>query len=122
MKKKRIFYLILLILGVALFYGVANSFLQEGELFLQVDQLKSNEWGENRLQVMGKVAQGSLASDPNAQVRFVLEGEQVRLSVHYEGALPAAFEEGKEAVVSGQLHDGLFEATEVVAKCPSKYR
>jgi len=44
------------------------------------------------------------------------------LKVHYEGAIPDVFTEGREVVVEGPRRaDGVLAATEVTAKCPSKY-
>ena len=54
--------------------------------------------------------------------RFTVEGEAQRIPVSYEGPLPDVFKEGGEVVATGRFNaGGLFVASEVTAKCPSKY-
>ncbi len=44
------------------------------------------------------------------------------VQVSYTGVVPDTFKEDAEVIVGGQLQgDGTFAATEVIAKCPSKY-
>ncbi len=121
-KSRKWLYGILLVLGVAFFYALAQSFLEEGQLFLQVAEACEAGTGEKPVQVLGVVAPGSLKRDPEVPVRFQLAGERCRISVQFAGALPDALEESREALVSGILSANVLKADEVVAKCPSKYR
>jgi cytochrome c-type biogenesis protein CcmE len=52
-----------------------------------------------------------------------LKGESGnRISFKYEGVKPDAFNDDWEAIVDGRLQpDGIFKATDLLVKCPSKY-
>jgi cytochrome c-type biogenesis protein CcmE len=44
------------------------------------------------------------------------------LPVAYSGVVPDIFKDGRQVVVEGALgRDGTFEATTLLAKCPTKY-
>jgi len=47
-------------------------------------------------------------------------GQKVR--VVYDGAKPGNFEQASHVVCIGQYKDGVFEAKELLIKCPSKYQ
>ena len=46
-----------------------------------------------------------------------------QLKVVYTGVVPSSFGNKTEAIVTGTLSkDGVFEATDMLTKCPSKYK
>ena len=54
--------------------------------------------------------------------QFVLLGETSQIRIRYDGVVPDLFEVGGEVVVAGRKgNDGVFEATELMTKCASKY-
>lgn len=60
---------------------------------------------------MAKVLEEA-AANPNA----------ARLTIHYKGAKPDLLQPAAQAIVSGSLDDrGVFQANELLLKCPSKY-
>jgi len=60
---------------------------------------------------MSKVLE-DVAADPNAP----------RMTIHYTGAKPDLLQPAAQAIVSGSLDaNGVFQATELLLKCPSKY-
>jgi cytochrome c-type biogenesis protein CcmE len=73
--------------------------------------------------VGGMVLAGSLARDADGQtVHFVITDTAKNLPVIYKGALPDLFKDGKGAVAQGKLGtDGVFTATEVLAKHDENY-
>lgn len=75
------------------------------------------------IRVNGTVVPGSIDSDDiNLNHEFTITDEAGDLLVIYHGVVPDAFEDGVEVVVQGKLQsDGIFYATTVLAKCPSKY-
>ncbi len=75
------------------------------------------------IRVNGTVVPGSIDSDDiNLNHEFTITDEAGDLLVMYHGVVPDAFEDGVEVVVQGKLQsDGIFYATTVLAKCPSKY-
>lgn len=71
----------------------------------------------------GLVEVGSLQrSADGLQVQFMVTDEVQRVPVGYQGLLPDLFREGKGVVASGKLQaNGLFEASEVLAKHDENY-
>jgi len=58
----------------------------------------------------------------NLDLRFDIVDESGRLAVAYHGIRPDMFQADAEAVVEGTLTaGGLFEASNLLLKCPSKY-
>ncbi len=73
------------------------------------------------LRVNGRVVAGTIARRSNG-ARFVMAEGGQQLPVDYTGVLPDTFVDDAEVVVQGQLRgDGVFEASLLLAKCPSKY-
>ena len=55
-------------------------------------------------------------------MQFVVTDQAQRVPVRYQGLLPDLFKEGKGVVASGRLQgDGVFAATEVLAKHDENY-
>jgi len=83
---------------------------------------KRAERGDN-FRVNGKVAQGTIERLPTGQdVSFRMTDGVASLPVRYRGIIPDTFVDGADVVVEGVLGtDGVFEATTLLAKCPSKY-
>ncbi len=77
----------------------------------------------HRVRVMGNVENSSIVRS-NGSVYFTLVWEKKDLKVVYEGRdpLPDTFKEGAQALADGRLGpDGVFHASEIQAKCASKY-
>jgi cytochrome c-type biogenesis protein CcmE len=76
-----------------------------------------------RVRLGGTVAAGSVRWDPShRQVRFVITDGEHGLPVAYTGVVPDIFREGRQVVVEGTLgRGGTFDATTLLAKCPTKY-
>ncbi len=95
------------------------------DYFSDVDALlaSTDRDPEETVRVKGTVVPGSIDHDVGVGVtRFELAGEQREIAVVFAGAPPPLFAAGREVVVSGRLRtDGVFEAYEVLTKCPSKY-
>jgi cytochrome c-type biogenesis protein CcmE len=72
----------------------------------------------------GLVTVGSIAREANTlAVRFSLTDTAKTVPVTYTGILPDLFKEGKGAVVQGRLGpDGIFQASEVLAKHDENYQ
>ena len=69
------------------------------------------------------VVAGSLAREPNSlTVRFRVTDTAQTVPVTYTGLLPDLFKEGKGVVAQGSIGpDGVFHATEVLAKHDENY-
>ena len=71
----------------------------------------------------GLVEPGSIQRDGKTlDIRFVVTDTAQAIPVVYTGLLPDLFKEGKGVVAQGRLgHDGVFRATEVLAKHDENY-
>lgn len=78
---------------------------------------------DRTFRVGGMVEAGSVQREPDGlTVRFTITDTAKVIPVSYRGALPDLFQEGKGAVVQGTLgQDGLFRASEVLAKHDENY-
>lgn len=77
----------------------------------------------DRFRVNGKVRGGTIERRPTGQdVAFVMADAGASLPVRYHGIIPDTFVDDAEVVVEGAMAaDGTFEASLLLAKCPSKY-
>jgi cytochrome c-type biogenesis protein CcmE len=106
-------------LGYNAFQGASMYYLTVGELLAKGEAA----YGE-QLRVSGKAVEGTVQADSGANVlRFSLaDGDGATMPVVYEGIVPDAFKEGADVVVEGGLTPpGVFEASSLLVKCPSKY-
>ncbi|SRR6266704_848109 len=111
----------LAVLGVAAAL-VLNAFRSNLVFFFTPSQVVAGEAPKDRsFRVGGLVKEGSLArSDITA--RFVVTDTAKEISVAYTGILPDLFKEGRGVVAQGKLGpDGLFTASEVLAKHDENY-
>ena len=75
------------------------------------------------LRVAGNVQPGSIERD-GAHMQFVLVEQGRKLHVNYAGGDPPpdTFKDNAQALAVGMYgHDGVFHATQIQAKCASKY-
>jgi cytochrome c-type biogenesis protein CcmE len=75
------------------------------------------------LRVAGNVVPGSIESDTTGLMhKFVIEEGGKTMPVVYRDVVPDTFQDNAEAVVEGAIDEnGTFQATFLMAKCPSKY-
>ena len=122
-KSKRLRMVVGLLAVVGLFYVFMGSATQGGSWFMEVDQAVAATVAPDRpIRVKGDVLVGSYVhTEGTTEHRFSIAGKHT-MPVYYNGPMPDVFAEGREVVVEGfKRADGTLEATEVIAKCPSKY-
>ena len=107
------------VLAIFLLY---TSIAGGGTPSLQPSQLAGHA---GRVSLVGIVA-GKASGDAHAGgLRFLLRDRHAMASVPvvYTGSVPDLFKTGREVVVDGKLHNGVFVAVPdtLVTKCPSKY-
>jgi cytochrome c-type biogenesis protein CcmE len=90
--------------------------------YLTVGELKTQGSPPGRIiRVSGDVAAGSIAHD-GATVRFTIVDPGGSLPVVYRGVVPDIFGEAIQVVVEGQPDgSGVFQASTLLAKCPSRF-
>ncbi len=103
-------------------YLVLNAFQSNLVFFFTPSQIAAGEAPKNRtFRVGGMVKTGTVKRD-NLTVSFMVTDTAKEVSVSYTGILPDLFREGKGVVAQGKLgDDGLFRATEVLAKHDENY-
>ncbi len=126
MKVRNTKYLIgaaFILLGIGII--LATALPKSLQYYVTVDELlaKEQQYVGKQLKVAGKVEAGSLepGSDSTThQFRVANAGKIV--AVTYRGPLPDTFKEGADVVVTGKYQaEGTIVATEVLAKCASRY-
>lgn len=115
-----------LLLAVGVFYVIVSSMMSSGAYFLSVDEAMARPvTNERPIRVKGTVVAGSYQHEEGTTIHQwrVADKDGAReLSVYYDGPMPDVFQEGGEVVVEGPRDaKGTLMATEVTAKCPSKY-
>ena len=74
-----------------------------------------------QLQLAGKVAPGSIDRDGLTTTFLVTDGD-TDIEVTTDSPMPDAFRESSEVVATGTFDGEVFAATQVLAKCPSKFK
>jgi len=111
------------VLGLAVAL-VLNAFQSNLVFFFTPSQVVAKEAPQGRpFRIGGLVEEGSLQRTPNSlDVKFIVTDTAQRLPVTYNGMLPDLFKEGKGVVAQGSVGpDGVFRATEVLAKHDENY-
>lgn len=116
-----------LVLGVA-GYLMASSIRATGEYYLTPSELATKlkadpTFTDVGVKVGARVVPGSVQRDPGGkQYAFrVTDGSQT-IPVVYRGIAPDTFTDSVDVVVGGRMGtDGTFHATELLAKCASRY-
>ncbi|MBL8407710.1 MAG: cytochrome c maturation protein CcmE [Candidatus Accumulibacter phosphatis] len=103
---------------------VLNAFQSNLVFFFSPSQVAAGEAPRGKsFRIGGMVKEGSLQRQPDGvTLRFVVTDTDQDMTVAYKGILPDLFREGKGVVAQGKLaEDGVFAATEVLAKHDENY-
>ena len=103
---------------------VLNAFQSNLVFFFSPSQIAANEAPQGKaFRVGGMVEAGSLVrGNDGLTVNFKVTDTVKTVPVTYTGILPDLFKEGKGVVAQGRLRpDGVFVATEVLAKHDENY-
>lgn len=123
-RHRRITLILVGVAGLALAATlVLQAFQQNLVFFFTPSQVAANEAPQGRaFRVGGMVETGSVKRQPDGvTVHFVVTDTAKSIPVAYKGVLPDLFREGKGVVTQGRLENGLFVASEVLAKHDENY-
>jgi cytochrome c-type biogenesis protein CcmE len=111
--------IILVVLGWLIFSNIEGASAR----YLTVDELLAEGPSDRMVRVSGIVVGESIDWNPQQLIlRFEIADEGGSLPVMYEGVRPDMFQGGAQAVVEGKYtSNGIFEASTLLLKCPSKY-
>ncbi len=113
------------ILG-AIGFIVFNSLAGNQQYFMTLSEMraKGDLAARESVRVGGNLVPNSTKIDTKAvTAQFTLtDGQNNVLPVYYKGILPDTFEKSTQVIAEGKLdQNGVFQASLVLAKCPSKY-
>ena len=103
---------------------VLSAFQQNLVFFFTPSQVADNEAPRGKtFRIGGLVEKGSVKRQADGlTVRFMVTDTAKSIPVEYRGALPDLFREGKGVVAQGRVGtDGVFQASEVLAKHDENY-
>jgi cytochrome c-type biogenesis protein CcmE len=115
------------LIGLLLLAGAAALILNAAQdtlvFFYSPSELATKELPASRaFRLGGLVEEGSLGRTDDGAVQFKVTDLQAAVPVVYRGILPDLFREGQGVVAQGTLgDDGVFVATEVLAKHDENY-
>lgn len=132
-----------LLIGIAILL-IASSTIHHVQHYVTVQQLQQDpEYMGQSIRLSGVVLGDTITYHPRtlilefeianlphnidnlaAAIQQALSSDDVpRIEVHIEGlVMPELLQHGAQAIVSGQLgNDGVFYATELLLKCPTRY-
>ena len=117
-------------IAAAVVYLVIANTGATAEYYMTIHQLRTcSTCAGKTVRVAGFVAQNGLVKDDATQtVRFIITdssagaGASLTMPVVYKGIVPDAFKAGAQVVVEGTFANGAFQASTVLAKCPSKFQ
>jgi cytochrome c-type biogenesis protein CcmE len=123
-KKRRLAFAIALLLagagGAALtIYALSDNVLY----FYSPSDVMAKHVGPGvSFRIGGLVADHSVKHGTGTAISFVVTDGKHQVPVRFDGVLPALFREGQGVVASGALNgNGVFDATQVLAKHDEKY-
>jgi cytochrome c-type biogenesis protein CcmE len=124
-RNKKLLAIGLSVVGLAIAAAlVLNAFRSNLVFFFSPTEVAAGKAPKDRaFRIGGLVEDGSVQRDPDGlTVRFAVTDTAQTMQVVYKGILPDLFKEGKGVVAEGKLGaDGLFTATQVLAKHDENY-
>lgn len=124
-RRQRLLIVLLVVLGAATAVGLgAYAMRQNIDLFHPPADFAAGQVPVGKkIRAGGMVVKGSVSRDPNSlKVAFVITDYKAQVPVEYTGILPDLFAEGQGVVAKGSLDaNGVFQASEVLAKHDEKY-
>ena len=116
---------ILIAMGYLMYSGISDTGVYYRTVSEVLDQ--ASIFDGQSLRISGEVVDDTIQFDQeNLILSFAVrdtENDRVTMRVSYQGVMPDAFKEDVEVILEGSYsqYDNLFNATILLAKCPSKY-
>jgi cytochrome c-type biogenesis protein CcmE len=112
-------------IGAAVLYLVLANTGTTAEYYMTIKELRAcTSCSARAVRVAGVVAPGSIVrhAQPLA-VHFTMTDSAQSMPVVYSGVVPDIFQPGVQVVVEGHLDSaGVFQASNLLTKCPSKFQ
>ena len=122
-KKRRVQVIALAAVALIVATGLIGYAMRDGINFFRAPaQVAENPPGPKEVfRIGGLVEEGSLVRGQGKTITFKVTDGAAAIPVHYTGLLPDLFKEGKGVVATGRLENGVFQASEILAKHDENY-
>ena len=122
-KKRRIQIVALAAVALMISTALIGYAMRDGINFFRApSQIIAEPPGPNEVfRIGGLVEEGSIVRGQGEQIRFSVTDGGASIPVVYTGVLPDLFSENEGMVGTGRLVDGVFEASEILAKHDETY-
>ena len=122
-KQRRIQVIAVAAVALALSTGLIGYAMRDGINFFRApSQIIAEPPGpEEVFRIGGLVEEGSIVRGQGEEVRFVVTDGGASVPVVFTGVLPDLFSENEGMVGTGRLVNGVFQATEILAKHDETY-
>jgi cytochrome c-type biogenesis protein CcmE len=120
-KRRRLYFVLLGLLGLGAGAALVLTAFQDNIVFFfSPTDVVSKPVCEQRCRIGGLVAAGSVQKD-GQNVSFAITDTAETVNVKYVGILPDLFREGQGVVAEGRMTNGVFMASDVLAKHDENY-
>lgn len=124
-RQKKLLWVIAMLIGVAIAVGlILYAMRQQTDYYFDPTMISQGKAPENkRIRAGGMVVAGSVKRDPNdpLNIQFAITDYKATVPMTYRGVLPDLFAENSGVVATGKLENGVFVASEVLAKHDENY-
>lgn len=122
-KKRRIQIIIVAVVALALSTGLIGYAMRDGiNLYKSPSEVLADIPPPTQvLKVGGLVEEGSLKRGKGEVITFNITDTAVTIKASFNGITPDLFKEGQGTVATGSYVDGVFQATEILAKHDENY-
>ncbi|SFM95710.1 cytochrome c maturation protein CcmE [Dokdonella immobilis] len=122
-RKRRLMLVGLILLAVGTATALTVLALQQNMTYLYTPSeiIAGKVPAGARFRIGGMVKEHSVERGQSLTVGFVVTDGDGDMRVEYEGILPDLFREKQSVIATGEMHDGHFVATEVLAKHDENY-
>ncbi|MBY6089178.1 cytochrome c maturation protein CcmE [Pseudooceanicola sp. 502str34] len=122
-KKRRIQIIALAVVALVISTGLIGYAMRDGINFFRSPSqvVEAPPSASETFRLGGLVEEGSLQRGQGDVIRFAVTDGGATVPVVYNGLLPDLFDEGQGMIGTGRWVNGVFEATEILAKHDESY-
>ena len=122
-KQRRIQVIVITIIALVLSTVLIGYAMRDGINFFRSpsDVLQQRPDKNETFRIGGLVQEGSLLRGSGAVINFIVTDGNNSVLVEYSGILPDLFAEGQGMIATGNFVDGMFIASEILAKHDENY-